>query len=1240
MKFFGGPQKREKWWGEETRKKAPRGLFVFKKYVTIAAPKLKDIARPALVILTAGMMTLIGFMPALNDHLRVAYAATITVCASGCDHTAIIAAHNASSDGDIISLSGETYSVTTTLVMDGKAKRYTGAGSGSTTVNLSSSGAAWSVQTSQGAGSAYQFSGIKFAQSGGSPGLLEMYTQSNAFSLDIANNDIRLGSFGQDVIYASSSVSNAATVTIIDNTFENSAGVTQVIDWDAVNSTSESSLHLAGNTMTKGSELIDVDSNAFFDSVSIERNTVVNYNSRAVRLNSGKSISVVGNTFGSATTTKDGIDITPRADATISIVNNTVTLGDGTSNTGIKITDANTFQADISRNTISGSDYGIQVTNQSTDAGQLHINNNLVYDVGESGIKVGAGGIISYSIIHNTVDTVGGSSKIGIDATSGQSNAYYTIMNNVVSNVDGTGVSCTTGTNRNVINNNTYNNTSDYSSCNAAVGSNGNIDVVPPFSDHNSNTYTLSATSTCDGSTHSCDSGTASTTVFMSTVSEGGSNYVKTSSNLNGDDFNGLSIFIVSGTGSGQTRTISNVVGATEQITVSAAWDTNPSTDSTFAVQATTTIDRASSTRMNNGTYDIGSYELQQNIAPSASDTLYSSSGSAQSGTTNPSNVATTTPSFSALYRDDNSGDIANFARVQVASSSDFASKIYWDSQKTSATNTTAGSRTKDIKFNNFGASATTTLSLNDGAVTYYWRIKLWDDDGAEGAWSTETATFTLFDNLTAPSNASTTYGSDTSLSFTWDDNATTETGYKVYKQINDATTTQVSTTAADISIYNDTTTVSANNKYVYSVVATDGEDDSASSTASAIYTTPSAPSAATSTSATTAQIVWTWTDNANYADSFRLDSEVGELVEIDNIGYNGVTTTQRLTSTDLSPGTKYSIHLHAYNNQRGESAASDVFSAYTAPQAPTGVGAAGDSVSQIDVSWGGDSNPSTSTLYYVDNITAGTNSGWLLGSDYTEYAFTGLSQGTSYSFRVKTRAPDETESSYSATVATTVSGSSAVSVEQQQANSFAGGSGSSFTGNFGNDAFGDSSGDHPTGMDGMLQSCGPGCITFVPNFSDIPIDDLEKFRRGELEEEEVDERLLGQFYINRGAKRTRDTLVTLGFNTTGMTHLAVSDDPTMAGVPMQPYTGSIEYEISEGDGSKTLYAQFFNMNTGGRSILTQATIILDTSPPAALAKAPTIDSAPAYDSFDDWISGGADLSGKADPLSFVIMVV
>lgn len=83
---------------------------------------------------------------------------------------------------------------------------------------------------------------------------------------------------------------------------------------------------------------------------------------------------------------------------------------------------------------------------------------------------------------------------------------------------------------------------------------------------------------------------------------------------------------------------------------------------------------------------------------------------------------------FSAVYNDPDSGDIADHYRLQVNKSSDFSGRMMWDSKKTAMSNVNEGSRCDDITY---GGQA---LSLNK--IKYYWRLKFWDDEGNEGAWS------------------------------------------------------------------------------------------------------------------------------------------------------------------------------------------------------------------------------------------------------------------------------------------------------------------------------------------------------------------------------------------------------------------------------------------------------------------------------------------------------------------------
>ena len=101
---------------------------------------------------------------------------------------------------------------------------------------------------------------------------------------------------------------------------------------------------------------------------------------------------------------------------------------------------------------------------------------------------------------------------------------------------------------------------------------------------------------------------------------------------------------------------------------------------------------------------------------------------------TNPTGVTDLTPEFKAIGDDPDSNDVLTHAWIQVGTSQ--GGNDMWDSGWIDISNFTEPNYCQEISY------AGTALSLN--GTTYYWRIKFKDDDGAVGAWSTETATFTM----------------------------------------------------------------------------------------------------------------------------------------------------------------------------------------------------------------------------------------------------------------------------------------------------------------------------------------------------------------------------------------------------------------------------------------------------------------------------------------------------------------
>lgn len=104
-------------------------------------------------------------------------------------------------------------------------------------------------------------------------------------------------------------------------------------------------------------------------------------------------------------------------------------------------------------------------------------------------------------------------------------------------------------------------------------------------------------------------------------------------------------------------------------------------------------------------------------------------------GQSNPSHVPDSVPEFSAIHHN-SAGYGATDYQIQVSASSTDWSNPAWDSGKTAlATSTADNARSGEITY---GGPLLTT------ETTYHWRIKFWDELDREGAWSTETASFSI----------------------------------------------------------------------------------------------------------------------------------------------------------------------------------------------------------------------------------------------------------------------------------------------------------------------------------------------------------------------------------------------------------------------------------------------------------------------------------------------------------------
>ena len=114
-------------------------------------------------------------------------------------------------------------------------------------------------------------------------------------------------------------------------------------------------------------------------------------------------------------------------------------------------------------------------------------------------------------------------------------------------------------------------------------------------------------------------------------------------------------------------------------------------------------------------------------------------------------------------------------------------------------------------------------------------------------------------------------------------------------------------------------------------------------------------------------------------------------------------------TSTPLSPNTQYGFRAKARNGDANTTPYCAISSRYTLANLPGAADFSNITQTSIRANWTTNGNP-VGTQYYCENTTAGANSGWTTN---TYWNSTGLTCGTSYTFRVKARNENGTQTGW-----------------------------------------------------------------------------------------------------------------------------------------------------------------------------------------------------------------------------------
>lgn len=259
-----------------------------------------------------------------------------------------------------------------------------------------------------------------------------------------------------------------------------------------------------------------------------------------------------------------------------------------------------------------------------------------------------------------------------------------------------------------------------------------------------------------------------------------------------------------------------------------------------------------------------------------------------------------------------------------------------------------------------------------------------------------------------APTNLQAQAISDTRIELSWDDNASNEDGFKVFRSTaSDGTYSLIDTTNPNITAYTDTG-LAGGTTYYYKISATNsvGEtnidlmDPANATTLTPPSSAPQAPTNLQAAAISNMRIDLSWSDNSDNEEAFivQISTNNSTFSTIGEVKPN-VTTCQ---STSLKPETTYYYRIYAANSS-GDSAYTDTAKARTlptpgtVPAKPTNLQAKAASDTQIKIGWTDNSTDEDGFNVFIskDGLeffwmakVKPNETGWLVGGLPANYTF------------------------------------------------------------------------------------------------------------------------------------------------------------------------------------------------------------------------------------------------------------
>jgi len=431
-------------------------------------------------------------------------------------------------------------------------------------------------------------------------------------------------------------------------------------------------------------------------------------------------------------------------------------------------------------------------------------------------------------------------------------------------------------------------------------------------------------------------------------------------------------------------------VTAASSSQITLKWDDNAANETGYKIERsadnynwtelTTTAANATSysdTGLSEGT----TYYYRVRATNANGDSAYSSSASATTLPVAPSNVSviSITGSQVSLSWQDNSSIESYFVIEQLTGTS-------WQQIGTASANAT-----------------NTTISNQTyiASTQYGFRVRAFSYTGYQNSLPSNVALATTPAWPAAPTSLTATAASNTQINLIWEDNAGNETGYKIERSTDNYNWTELTTTSADATSYNNTG-LSEGTTYYYRVRATNGNGDSAFTSSASATALPAAPSDLAVT-VTSGQADFSWQDNSSIENYFSIEQLTAYgWQQIGTASANATSVT--ITNPSYSPSTQYTFRVRAYSYTGWQnSLPSNVVTVNaTTPAMPTNLTATAASNTQINLTW--EDNASNETGYKVERST--DNNNWTelttTAANATSYSSTGLSEGTTYYYRIR----------------------------------------------------------------------------------------------------------------------------------------------------------------------------------------------------------------------------------------------